>query len=80
MECFYTSDPRDIEITNLKIRLVRAEKERAVIASKAAHEKKESQNKLNQAVRILEQTQGLTEQLKARSFLCSFQTYCRILF
>lgn len=67
LESFLTGDPRDVEITNLKIRLVRAEKERAEMATRATQDKRESQIKLSQAARILEQAQNLTEQLKVSS-------------
>ena len=66
LETFLTGDPRDVEITNLKIRLVRAEKERAEMAAKATQDKRTSQIKLHQATRMLEQAQHLTEQLRVR--------------
>ncbi|GMH39482.1 hypothetical protein BSKO_07380 [Bryopsis sp. KO-2023] len=58
------ADPRDVDIANLKMRLVRAEMERSNIAAKAAAEKREAQISVQHAARSLEQAQQLTEQLK----------------
>lgn len=61
-----TGDPRDAEIANLKLRLVRAEMDRSEIASKAAAERREAHLRIKTATRSIEEAQHIADQVQVR--------------
>jgi len=67
MDHFMIGNPRNVEISNLKIRLVKAEKERAESVTRAVKEQRMFQSKLNRASRVVDQARLLGEQRKVTS-------------